>query len=441
LLFSEEVWLDHFPSNMYIPIRNPHDESVRSGHGAIERIDVNNEQESRTEFSAADSALGYLYQCRVALVSALRRVRAGEEFLLHLETLDDVVFEHKGAPPDLLQTKHRRKRSANLTDASADLWKTIRIWCEGTSAGEILPLASLYLVTTSTAGDGSVASYLRTGGRDVQKAVERLRSTARSSTNQANQLAYSAFLGLSTAGQKQLLERVIVIDAAPNIVDLDAELRKEVRWAVDREHVEPFLRRLEGWWLQRAVGQLVSKSSLPVISNEFESQMDDLREQFKRDALPIDEDILAAEVDQSAYQDAVFVRQLQIINIGTRRIVAAIREYFRAFEQRSRWVREELLFVGELEKYERRLVEEWELVFERMNDELGPSETEEVKQKAAHAIYKWVEEKVIPIRPNVTEPFVTRGSYQLLSDRLRVGWHPEFMDRLRLLLDDRETAS
>ncbi len=44
------------------------------------------------EFSAADSALGYLYQCRVALVSALERIRAAADFTVALETLDDVVF-------------------------------------------------------------------------------------------------------------------------------------------------------------------------------------------------------------------------------------------------------------------------------------------------------------------------------------------------------------
>ena len=35
-----------------------------------------------TTFSAADSALGYLYQVRVALLWSLRRARAGADFRL-----------------------------------------------------------------------------------------------------------------------------------------------------------------------------------------------------------------------------------------------------------------------------------------------------------------------------------------------------------------------
>ena len=113
-------------------------------------------------FSAADSALGYLFQCRYALLDSLRRWRQGEDFLVTVETLDDVVFERKGQPAELLQTKHHLNRQAALTDASPDLWKTIRIWCEGTVGGSIPSDSVFYLLTTATAPVGSTASYLRT---------------------------------------------------------------------------------------------------------------------------------------------------------------------------------------------------------------------------------------------------------------------------------------
>ena len=73
-------------------------------------------------FSAADSALGYLYQVRVALLWALRRLKIDDNFVISLETLDDVTFETKGGKPEeLLQDQHHRNREATLTDASEDL--------------------------------------------------------------------------------------------------------------------------------------------------------------------------------------------------------------------------------------------------------------------------------------------------------------------------------
>jgi len=391
------------------------------------------------KFSASDSALGYLYQCRVALVSALQRIRASDDFTVALETLDDVVFERDGQALDLLQTKHHRTRSANLTDASPDIWKSLRIWCEGVASNTFPAGTSFYLITTTEAGDGSTAQRLRVVGHDVVIARERLHATAVTSTNQDNKRAYGAFLALNEDQQRGLLEAVFVIDSSPTIAELDDCLRAELRWAAEKQHLGAFLSRLEGWWFRRAIQQLQAVGSSAILSREIEAQIDDLREQFKRDALPIDEDILAATVDASGYHDRAFVQQLRLCDIGAQRVLAAVREYFRAFEQRSRWLREDLLLVGELDRYEQRLTEEWGIVFERIKDDLGDETAEEAMVRAAKEVYRWVEESVFPIRASVTEPFITRGSFQMLSDRLRVGWHPEFLDRLRHLLEPEAT--
>lgn len=70
---------------------------------------------SSTVFSAADSAIGYLYQVLMALLSSLHRLAEGETFALYLETLDDVVFETSGSPREQLQLKHHCERAANMS--------------------------------------------------------------------------------------------------------------------------------------------------------------------------------------------------------------------------------------------------------------------------------------------------------------------------------------
>src|SRR3972149_4778869 len=134
---------------------------------------------SDNPFSAVDATLGYLYQVRSALLWALRRQKSDPDFLVSVETLDDVTFETAGGDPsDLLQTKHLRRRSASLTDASPDLWKTLRIWFEGHASGQIPPTANLSLVTPSPAPDGTAASRLRAMSRDLAAAQQALDATA-----------------------------------------------------------------------------------------------------------------------------------------------------------------------------------------------------------------------------------------------------------------------
>jgi hypothetical protein len=168
-------------------------------------------------FSAVDATIGYLYQVRSALLWALRRLKNDPGFLVSIETLDDVTFETAGGDAtDLLQTKHHRKGTASLTDASPDLWKTLRIWFEGHASGQIPPNANLYLVTTGIAPDTSTASRLRATSRDVVAAQQALDATAASSTNQTNKSAYEAYLGATQAVRASVLGRVVIIDAAPN---------------------------------------------------------------------------------------------------------------------------------------------------------------------------------------------------------------------------------
>ena len=392
-----------------------------------------------TDFSATDSALGYLYQIRLGLLSSLRRLSRDASFTVYFETLDDVVFEEDGTPVELLQLKHHCERAANLTDASPDLWKTLRVWMEGRANSTIPADGQLFLVTTSAVGAGSAASMLLAEDREVAEAAKRLANTVTTSTNQTNEPAYVLFRDLTDDARIQLLESVTVVPKAPSIDDTGGELRQEVRLSVRRQHVDSFLSRLEGWWFGRALRQMMD-SETPILSNELESELDDLREQFKLDALPVDQDILDVEVDAEAYENAVFVYQAKLTGVGKRRVLAAIRDYFRAFEQRSRWMREDLLLVGELDRYEQRLREEWELEFDRVADELGEDAADDAKRRAAKTIYTWVEKSCIPIREQVKHPSMSRGSLHILADRLHVGWHPDFMARLQHLLEPKEAS-
>lgn len=390
-------------------------------------------------FGAGPAALGYMFQCRYALYDSLVRLRKGTSFQVLMETLDDIVFEVQGLAPELLQTKHHLQRKADLSDTSPDLWKSIRVWSEGIQSETLVPDTTFYLVTTAAAKPGSAASLLRASNRDADRAVSKLSSTAATSVVKANKKGYAAFLSLSLDQRASLLSAVYLLDCSPAITDLEELLRQEVYWAVERKALSSFLQRLEGWWTRRAVEHLSKASSDPILSEEIETLMGEIREQFKQDNLPIDEDLFNEAIDETPFKDRTFVNQLKLVGVIPSRILIAIREFYRAFHQRSRWVREDLVLVGELGKYERKLVEEWQIVFEQMRQNLGVQAAEQEKEKAARKLYDWVESIAsFPIRPRCTESFITRGSYHMLADDMRVGWHPEFLSRLRALLEIRD---
>ncbi|THD05838.1 ABC-three component system protein [Rhodanobacter lindaniclasticus] len=391
-----------------------------------------------TAFGAGDSALGYLYQIRVALLTSLRRIDPGSDadFSIYLETLDDVVFESIGTPLELFQLKHHINSQANLTDASPDIWKSLRIWIEGRASGDIAPDDRLILITTHAVAEGSIASRLLAVSRDEVCAVTVMQATAQTSTNAINKPAYELFLALSKQEQAALVSSIVIAPSSSNIEQVGQDIRHEIRLTVKRDHIDSFLSRLEGWWFTASLKHLIGGSKVPINSGDLQAQMDDIREQLVS-ALPVDNDILEHMVDMTSYENEIFVHQARLVGVNDRRVLAAVRDYYRAFEQRSRWVRENLVMVGDIERYELTLCEEWDLTFNRALDDLGQEEAEAAQGQMAKMIYQWVETSCYPIQKNVDNPSISRGSLHMLANDLRVGWHPQFMSRLQHLLGSR----
>lgn len=311
----------------------------------------------------------------------------------------------------------------------------MRIWIEGQANRTIPQDAQFYLITTAVCSDGTAAAYLCQKSRNDKKAMRCLNTTASTSTNVANAVAYRAFKSLNEQDQELLVKAITVFDGAPSIDHLDDQLRQAVFYAVERKFLDSYLQRIEGWWYRRVVKHLLDNNTALILGEELEAEASRIREQLKDENLPIDDDIMLATIDASGYQGRMFVEQLNLIGVNSERVVHAIRNYYRAFEQRSRWIRENLLYVGDLERYENRLIEEWDLMFQQMRDDLGEDATNEAKIDAAQRLYKWVETNTHHvIRPAVTEPAIARGTYQMMGDDLRVGWHPEFGKRLEALL-------
>ncbi|WP_146099176.1 ABC-three component system protein [Nocardia nova] len=392
-------------------------------------------------FEASASALGYLYQLRVALQRCVELSRGGIEWSVAIEATDDVqaLIESR---TELTQLK-KRADDVRLTDLSSDLWKTIRVWSQAVTEKRIdLAETTFYLVTTAELPDGSAGFFLQpktSGHRDEQTADALLVQARQSSQSKTLAKAFDAFDALDEQRRAELVSRIEVIGDAPGMDKIRNDLLGYASLAVERRFAEAFLQRLEGWFFERASVQMSTPGSDPVTGAEFDELFTDLRNQIGEHNLPIDPDIFALTATDPAAVDAddkVFVHQLRLIGVGTERIGYAVRDWVRAFAQRSRWADENLVRAGEIGAYECRLVQEWESRFAEMREDLGDEATEEEMKRQAKLIYRWVDHEArMRIRPGCEEAFVTKGSYQMLADELRVGWHPDFTARLAALLE------
>lgn len=380
------------------------------------------------KFDASPSMVGYLYQCRYALYAALVAIREHPGSDIAIERYDDVSFEKSGSPFELIQTKHHLGKATNLSDSTPDLWKTLRVWAERIAKDPATVFSTKFLlITTAVAADGSAASMLGTGDRDERDALRLLEATAATSSSQENEAGYKAFYDLTPETRLELLKAITVLDASPDINDMAGEIEQELFHAATADHRPLMIERLEGWWFARVVEALSRDVSTPISVAALDDKIDEIRESLQRNNLPVD--FADAHPPAEIITDLdgrPFVRQLRKINVSAKRIEWAVRDYYRAFEQRARWAREELLVDAELDRYERSLVEAWEPRFETACEDIGPSSDEESKIAIGKSVFKWAETEADFAFRTVRERFLTHGSFHILANRLSVGWHPEF---------------
>ena len=271
--------------------------------------------------------------------------------------------------------------------------------------------------------------------RSIKDACSRLRQVALSSSNVALKDVFSAFLALSHTDQEKLLHRVVVIPDEGNAAEILGKIESELHW-MTLHHQKTALEHLEGWWFKRVVHELVNKGC-GISCAELEAQISDIQESLKPDSLPIDdaiEKLLVALDILPEFSDRNFYRQVELVGASKNRILNAINSYQRAFAQRSQWTRDELLFDTNISSYESTLRTEWSLKRDQICDELGDSPADDAMAKAGREVLKWAEDVVLPIRPNVAAHWVCRGSLHMLADELKIGWHPNFVDRLSEIL-------
>lgn len=386
---------------------------------------------------AAPAMLGYLYQARFALLRALRGLREDPDHRLWIELLDDVVFE-SGTARELLQTKHHINAATNLTDYSPDLWRTLGNWIRLLQGGRAAANDDLFLVTTAIAATGTAVALLRAGASplNVADAKSLLDSVAETATSRDTETDRQAYRELTHEGRRALLDRVTVADAAPSALDARLLIEAELVLAVELRWRTLLAESLEGWWFERVIRHLHADPRVPFHGAELRGKLADLREHYVNGNLPISDslrNLVDSSIDWSEFESEPFVEQLRLfLRDNSKRILFAMRDYYRASEQRSLWEREELLHVGELGKYETRLKEAWDRRFTQMLERLDGDAAESDKKGAAETLYTWVENDAsIPIRPMLQdEAFITRGSLHMLADEGAVGWHPEYVTRL-----------
>ena len=395
-------------------------------------------------FSAGEQGLGYFYQPRFAL---LQMLQLPEETSVFVEKDDDLDFVDVSGRKTLGSLKHKAP-GERITNLSTDFWKSVRIWLTRyKDGGRIESTHRFYLFTTNEVSETSfLKEFLPTEiarSSDDPTLITLADAALAETQSEMIQKIANELHTLNEAEQIDFWRRITIFDHAPRIDDIPGLIKDRHMRSIRREYRDPVFERLEGWWHDTVLALLTGKRLLPIYGYEVSDKLSAFADEYKADNLPITfrGKVPDGEIDTDN-DDRLFVRQLREIGISSARIRNAILDYYRAYEQRSAWARENLLVSGELEDYEDRLEDEWsryrDVVFEKLDRE----NAESVLREAGQRLYQWADLESgnigsLRIRERVTEPYVIRGCFHILANIAplpRIYWHPLFLERLRQLL-------
>jgi hypothetical protein len=394
-----------------------------------------------SEFSASEPALGYLYQLRYALLQILR---LPEETTCYIEKDDDVDFTDPDEGRILASLKHKAPGDT-LTDLSPDFWKSVRIWLtDYLNETKNSPPATYFLVTTGKVQVGSLLSAFLPNASLLAELSQRISNVLRGSKSKTIKKTSDLLATLPKEQWPAFFRRITIFDNQERIQDIPNLIIGEKLRTVRPQFRVPVHERLEGWWINQCIELLTGRRKEPFRSSEVSEILSSITEQFREDNLPIDyEKAEPTEGVNPDSDDRFFVKQLRAIGLRPDRLTRAILDYYRAFEQRGKWQRENVTLTGEIEKYDDRLVDEWARIREIIFEELKADSSEEVLQATGRKLLNDITTRDHPnlrIRTDVTATYVVMGSYHMLAneDTPRVHWHPRFTERMAEILHGRK---
>ncbi|MET3290922.1 UNVERIFIED_CONTAM: hypothetical protein ABID98_003492 [Brevibacillus sp. OAP136] len=388
--------------------------------------------------SAQAPMLGYRFEPLYALLVLWRE--SDDDFdQISVESEDDVVL--KGKEIKLYQLKHSTGKNGTLTIKNDGFWKTIRIWSQYADTSNY----KMFFVTGDIVARNDPLIKLVNGDTDREDIISLMEAEAKSVilarkkaiANQKQKLPYEtrfqgceAFLKLNTNQRQKLLEKITIRTDNYNIFDIHNQVINQLSQMVIKKLRPLIAQRLVEWWDNRMLN-----ASSGVNKTELLFQIQSLIGQFQDNNLPDDYSKLtptSIEEELGGFME----KQIDLVNGGNSRKKRAAVARWRARNQREKWIKDDVLNVIELEEYDCMLIETWADRHEPMKEDLElEGGTEELCKKKGLKLLGWIHDDshlhINPIRSEWKQHFLIHGSFQQLSEDLKVGWHPRYDELLR----------
>ena len=398
--------------------------------------------DSNSVHDATAAALGFYYQSQFALLTLISQ--EADDAAVAIERLDDVELKANGQTL-LLQLKHSIKDNPPpVTLACVAFWKTLKVWIDA------IPFVSLADTTFHLVSVGSVPSNsplmalcdMQTDRESLLTAmlVEACRVVDERAADKAagDKLRHGpraagceAFLALDASTRLSLVRRIRIQHGSVSIGQIPEALSKRMH-LIPKEQRFQAAERLLAWWDQQVIYTLCGKRERVIQRSELQHSISSIIAQLDDEKLVADFDLVSHPDGYEA--DGMLYRQIALVQGRSSDVSRAVREQWRATQQRSKWIVDKPQMRSKIASYDAKLAEYWSDRHARMAEDCEDLEASEVGAKGLELL-RWTHDlapkDVEPISPSWSGHYYVRGTYQVLAIDLQVGWHADYLKLLK----------
>ena len=387
--------------------------------------------------NASSQALGYLYQVQCALLFLLDS--EDEDIKVCIEKFDDISFHKDQNVIEQLQLKYHSK-DGNITNSSVDFWRTLKVWIDAINADvTLLDSTKFYIITTNSIATDSVIEKIKKVKKndkdEIDKIYNELKQIADDGIKTNNPKSqshkfYSAFINFQQSQAKSLINSIVIIPDYYKPTEINEKILSKLKLFTSKRTEKYVFDTLTGWWYEKAIKCLEASNPTFITYDEVRQKINYIVSEIKAESLPVDVTKKEIEAIKAGKNIQNIISQMQLIGANEGKIKLALQNYYKAYAQRSKWIKDALIYSDELDTYDQKLFSEWEYQFIDATDNINETTNEMDKIETGKQIYNRLMNKDIPIRTNLNDNSISRGSYNSLSNDLTIGWHPDYKKRI-----------
>jgi hypothetical protein len=340
-----------------------------------------------------------------------------------MEYIDDIAIHGPDGKLVLEQCKSATKANP-LADSSVELWKTFATWARLCTNSGIDPKATtfrLYVCTTNQ--PGTLATELHEA-KSEQQATELLHKIAKRVTQKNAQTASSEKITELISYDEALILQIICSFELIVANDPLDGIRNTLRATIPDEHVDDFAHAALGM-VSNQVAALIRKGETPIIdSNSFIQSFQAYARKYNWiGVLPPSIEPPTAEIADGIVRAAPrFVQQLKAIDVEHDILLRAAADFMRSEADRTHWAAEGVIVEESISELDDHLERSYSL----HRSEIADTQSHLPEAARGRTLYSRCSQNPGVLEGRQVPTYFIPGSYNILANDLRVGWHPKF---------------